>query len=364
VTMATLETSQTAAAPLVAGLSLRTWRLLGLAALLATACVLPFWLTNFHLSQMTLVLIYAIALLGLNILTGFNGQISLGHGAFYAIGGYTTAILLVKFSGVPYWAVVPAAGAICLVAGFLFGLPALRLEGLYLALATFALAVATPQILKFKAWEQWTGGVQGINLDKPGAPFGLSLNADQWLYFFCLFWTVVMFVIGWNLLRGRTGRAMVAIRDHPIAASTMGINTALYKSLTFGVSAMFTGVAGSLGALWAEFVSPDSFDIFLSIRLLIGIVVGGVGSIFGVFFGAAFIEYVPNIANDISTWVQGLILPTLLLRVLVLLSSPQVLYGIALLGCVFLMPTGVAGLVRQLVAALARRLSSRRGGLQ
>jgi branched-chain amino acid transport system permease protein len=357
--MTTLETSQSAAAPLVAGLSLRTWQQLGLAAALAVACILPFWLSNFHLSQMTLVLIYAIALLGLNILTGFNGQISLGHGAFYAIGGYTAAILLVKFSGVPYWAVVPVAGAICLVAGFLFGLPALRLEGLYLALATFALAVSTPQILKFKAWEYWTGGVQGINLDKPDAPFGLPLNNDQWLYFFCLFWTLVMFVIGWNLLRGRTGRALVAIRDHPIAASTMGIDTSLYKSLTFGVSAMFTGVAGSLGALWAEFVSPDSFDLFLSIRLLIGIVVGGVGSIIGTFFGAAFIEFVPNIANDVSNWVQALVLPPLLLRVLVLLASPQVLYGIALFACVLLMPTGVAGLIRQITARLARRFAPR-----
>jgi branched-chain amino acid transport system permease protein len=339
--MATVETSRPAAAPLVAGLSPRTWKMLGIAASLVGACVLPFWITNFHLSQMTLVLVYAIALLGLNMLTGFNGQISLGHGAFYAIGGYTTAILLVKFSGVPYWATVPTAGVICLVAGFLFGLPALRLEGLYLALATFALAVATPQILKFKAWEQWTGGVQGINLDKPDAPIGLPLNTDQWLYFFTLFWTVVMFVVGWNLLRGRTGRAMVAIRDHPIAASTMGINTALYKSLTFGVSAMFTGIAGSLGALWAEFVSPDSFDIFLSIRFLVGIVIGGATSIFGVFFGAAFIEFVPNIAGDYST------------------AAPGALYGIVLIIFVYLMPTGVAGLIRQLTARIARLVAAR-----
>jgi branched-chain amino acid transport system permease protein len=169
----------------------------------------------------------------------------------------------------------------------------------------------------------------------------------------------VMFVIGWNLLRGRTGRALVAIRDHPIAASTMGIDTSLYKSLTFGVSAMFTGVAGSLGALWAEFVSPDSFDLFLSIRLLIGIVVGGVGSIIGTFFGAAFIEFVPNIANDVSNWVQALVLPPLLLRILILLASPQVLYGITLLGCVLVMPTGVAGFIRQIAAWLARRIASR-----
>ena len=133
------------------------------------------------------VLVYAIAMLGLNILTGFNGQISLGHGAFYAIGAYTTAILLDK-TAIPYWATVPIAGAICLGAGFLFGLPALRLEGLYLALATFALAVATPQLLKFNGFDHWTGGVQGIQFDQPDAPSRLPLNSDRWIYFFCLIW--------------------------------------------------------------------------------------------------------------------------------------------------------------------------------
>src|SRR6185437_3179823 len=193
----------------------------------------PFALSSYHLFQATQVLVYAMVLLGLNILTGFNGQISLGHGAFYAIGAYTAAVLLDK-TGVPYWATIPLAGAVCLVAGFLFGRPALRLEGHYLALATFALAVATPQLLKYKHLEEWTGGVQGIVITKPDAPFGLPINEDQWLYFFSLAVTIVMFVFAWNLLRGRVGRAIVAIRDNPIAAETMGINTALYKSLTFG----------------------------------------------------------------------------------------------------------------------------------
>jgi branched-chain amino acid transport system permease protein len=358
--MATLETSRPAAVPLFAGLSIRTWQLLSLAVLLVIAASLPFWLSNFTLSQMTLVLVYSIALLGLNILTGFNGQISLGHGAFFAIGGYTTAILMAKVTGVPYWTTVPIAGAICLGVGFLVGWPALRLEGLYLALATFALAVATPQILKYKAWDDWTGGVQGINLEKPAAPFGLPLNKDQWLYFFCLAWTIAAFVVGWNLLRGRTGRALVAIRDHPIAAATMGINNARYKTLTFGVSAMFTGVAGSLGALWTEFVSPDSFDVLLSIRFLIGMVVGGVTSLPGVVFGAWFIIQVPNYANDLSNWVQTLSLAGVLMRLLVLLSSPQVLYGIALIVCVAVLPGGFGGLFRRLLAIIGQSAVTRR----
>jgi branched-chain amino acid transport system permease protein len=270
------------------------------AVLLAAACALPFAISNYRVFQFTMVIIYAIALLGLNILTGFNGQISLGHGAFYAIGAYVAAVLMDKYN-VPYWACVPLAGAVCLVAGFLFGLPALRLEGIYLALATFALGVALPQLLKYKHFEAWTGGVQGIVLAKPDPPIasvlGLPLNPDRWLYFFALVVAIIMFVLGWNLLRGRVGRALIAIRDQPIAASTMGINSALYKSLAFGVSAMYTGVAGALGAIAVAFVAPDSFTIFLSITLVVGIVVGGLASISGALYGAVFVQFVPNIAD-------------------------------------------------------------------
>ena len=244
--------------PLAAAASARRLRLIGLAVIIVAACVLPFVVSNYRTFQFTLVLVYAIALLGLNILTGYNGQISLGHGAFYAIGAYVAAIMMDRM-GMPYWATVPVAGGLCLVVGFLFGLPALRLEGHYLALATFALGVTMPQLLKNKYVEHWTGGVQGIVIVKPDAPFGLKLSPDQWLYLFTLAITVVMFVIGWNLIRGRVGRALVAIRDQPIAASAMGIDTALYKSLAFGVSAMYTGVAGALGAIAIQFVAPDSF---------------------------------------------------------------------------------------------------------
>src|SRR5487761_2067544 len=261
-----------------------------------------------------MVIVYATVLLGLNILAGFNGQISLGHGAFFAIGAYTTAILLDQ-TGIPYWATVPIAGAICLVAGFLFGLPALRLEGLYLALATFALAVATPQLLKYRRVEAWTGGVQGITFPKPDPPPHLPLDSDQWLHFFCL-------------LRARTGRAIVALRDHPMAAAAMGIDTAFYKTATYGVSAMFTGVAGALGALVTQFVAPDSFPIFLSLSFLVGIVVGGIASIPGAEFGAIFIEFVPNVADAISD------------------AAPWAIYGVLLIGFMYVMPQGVAGLLR------------------
>jgi branched-chain amino acid transport system permease protein len=311
-------------------------KLLGIALLLVAACVLPFLIGNYRVFQFTLVLAYAIALLGLNMLTGFNGQISLGHGAFYAIGAYTAAILMDK-AGLPYWATIPVAGAVCFVAGFLFGLPALRLEGLYLALATFALGIAMPQILKHEALAHWTGGSQGIVIVKPDPPAWSGLSQDQWLYFFTLAWVVVLFVLGWNLLRGRIGRAMIAIRDQPIAARAMGVNTSLVKSLTFGVSALYTGIAGALGAIAVQFVAPDSFTIFLSLSLLIGVVVGGLASISGAFYGAVFIQFIPNIADAVSK------------------AAPWALYGVVLIAFMYVMPTGVAGFVRTIRARIARR---------
>jgi branched-chain amino acid transport system permease protein len=294
----------------------------GLLALVVVATLLPFFLTNFRLFQFAQVYIYAMALLGLNMLTGYNGQISLGHGAFYAVGAYTTAIMIDRW-GVPYGWTIPVAGLLCLVVGFLFGIPALRLEGLYLALATFALALAVPQILKY--FEHWTGGSQGIVLSKPDPPAWLRLNPDQWLYFLTLGTLIVLLVLASNLLRGRTGRAIVAIRDNPIAAQAMGINTALYKSLTFGVSAAYTGVAGALSALVVAFVAPDAFNIFLSITFLVGIVIGGLASVSGAVFGAFFIQFVPNWAQDISK------------------AAPWAIWGVSLILFMYVMPRGIVG---------------------
>jgi branched-chain amino acid transport system permease protein len=310
-------------------------RLIVFAVLLALVCALPFFVSNYRTFQFTLVLVNAIALLGLNMLTGYNGQISLGHGAFYAIGAYCAAILMDKL-GWPYWATLPVAGAVCLGVGFLFGLPALRLEALYLALATFALGVSLPQLLKYHHLEKITGGVQGIVIAKPDAPFGLPLNQDQWLYFFTLAVAALMFLLAWNLLRGRIGRAMIAIRDQHIAAEAMGIHSAMVKSLTFGVSAMFTGVAGALGAIAIQFVAPDSFGIFLSLVFLVGIVIGGLASIQGAIWGALFIQFVPNIADEVSK------------------AAPWAIFGIFLIAFVYLMPMGIAGALRLGMARLAR----------
>ena len=321
---------------MIAGMPMTTWRLIALGAGLVVLAVIPFVMKNFYIFQITLAIIYAIAILGLNLLTGFNGQFSLGHSAFYAIGAYTAAIMMENL-GIGYAWTLPVAAIVCFVFGFLFGLPALRLEGIYLALATFALAIAIPQVLKSSVVEHWTGGVQGIVIIKPDAPFGLPLNSDQWLYLFTIIVAVVMYVCADNLVNSRTGRALIAIRDHPIAASAMGINVSLYKSLTFGVSALYTGVAGALGAIAISFVAPDSFTFSLAVALFVGLVVGGTGSIPGTFFGGLFVLFVPNIAEQFSKGLAGAV------------------YGIILLLVIYLMPTGAAGLVRLVTGKLVKQ---------
>jgi branched-chain amino acid transport system permease protein len=192
-------------------------------------------------------------------------------------------------------------------------------------------------LLKLSLIEHWTGGVQGIVILKPVAPFGLSINPDRWLYFFTVAVAAIMYAGAVNLVRSRTGRALIAIRDHPIAASTMGINVSLYKSLAFGVSALYTGVAGALGAITAGFVGPDSFTFVLSIVLFVGLVVGGVGSIPGTLFGGFFVLFVPNLADSLSKGLAGAV------------------YGAILLLLIFLMPTGAAGFARW----VARRVSGK-----
>lgn len=313
---------------------MRTSWLITLAVLLL-ALVPVLWFSDYRLFQLTMVVVYAIAILGLSLLTGFNGQISLGHGAFYAIGAYTTAILMASWN-VPYWATLPVSALVCAGFGFLVGLPALRLGGLHLALTTFALAVATPQILKHKLVEHWTGGVQGLVIDKPEAPFDLPLSSDQWLYLFSLAIGVLLYAIAVNLVRGRIGRAMMAVRDQPTAAEAMGIDLAMLKTRTFAVSALYTGVAGSLGAISIAFVAPDSFTVFLSITLFVGLVAGGAASIGGTIMGAFFIQFIPNLADNVSK------------------AAPGAVYGVILIAMLFLMPQGAGGFLHSIWRRVAR----------
>jgi len=303
----------------------------GLALLLA-----PLWLLeSFQLFQLTMAVIMGLAVLGLNIVTGYNGQISLGHGAFFAVGAYATAIpmSLLDWS---FWATLPISAVVCGAVGWGVGFPALRLGGLYLALTTFSLAVAVPQILKHKSVDAWTGGVQGLFLLKPEAPAWLPLSPDQYMYVVALIVAGACYLLVWNLLRGRMGRALMAVRDNPTAAEAMGMDLATLKTRAFAVSAVITGMAGSLAAAVVEFVAPDSFTFMVSITLFVGMVVGGVASIMGSVFGGLFVLFVPNIAEAISR------------------SAPGIIYGIILIAFLFVLPDGVAGLVRRITARLRR----------
>lgn len=309
--------------------------ILGAVVLLAPAFVF----SGYHLFQLTTLACYAVAVLGLGLVTGTTGQISLGHGAFYAIGAYAAAIPMTGFDW-PYWATLPLAAAVCFVLGFAVGLPAVRLSGPYLALVTFALAVAVPQILRARALEAWTGGAQGLVVTGPDAPAGLKLSQDQWLYLFTMAVAVLMFLLARNLLRGRVLRAMLAVRDHPMAAQAAGVDVTRVKATAFAVSAAFTGVAGALGAITVQFVAPDSFPVQLSIALFVGLVVGGAGSLPGAVIGAAFLTFVPNLAEQVSK------------------SAPGLAYGVLLVAVLYLMPSGVVGLA----ATRLRRQAAGKGG--
>jgi branched-chain amino acid transport system permease protein len=286
--------------------------------------VLPFVLSEFRTVQLATVGAYFIAILGLDVLTGHSGQISLGHGAFMAVGGYTTAILMASHGVRDLWT-IPVAAGVAGGIGLLAGVPALRLSGLYLALATFGIAVVLPTILK--KFDHFTGGSTGITLfgrpTQTGHGVGyLGLTNNTWLY--ALTWAIggVLFLLAWWLLDSRFGRSLRAVRDSELAATASGVNRALYKVLAFGVSAAYAGVAGSLFTINVAYVSPDTFPIQLSLYLLVGAVIGFFGSIWGALLGALVIQFLPDIVQGLgvnskqagpTTFFYGAVLVALML---------------------------------------------------
>ena len=319
----------------------RVVRNTGLAAVaLVLLALAPRFVSNYHAYQLAFVGIYVIALLGLNILTGYSGQISIGHGAFMGIGAYTTAILTVHHGMRDLWT-IPLGGLVAGAAGFLFGFPALRLAGVYLAVATFALPIALASLAK--KLEGFTGGGGGIILHLPRAELGLHTSPSRWLYY--LVWSIgaVLFLAAWLFVHGRTGRALRSIHGSETAAAASGVNVAAFKTLAFGVSAFYAGIAGSLLAIAVAYVNPDTFPISLSILLLTGVVVAGLGSLRGVIFGALFIEFVPLHAQSISK------------------QAPSVVYGLVLIGLLLVAPTGAAGVLGSTFRFLRHRFYSRLG---
>ncbi len=321
----------------------------GFVALAVAILVTPAFLSGFREQQAAYVGLFTIALLGLNVLSGYTGQISLGHGAFMAVGGYTTAILMTDH-GVKDLYTIPLAALVAGAAGFLFGIPALRLSGLYLALATFAIAVATPAVIK--KFDHFTGGGSGKNLfGKPELTgslgpvhvLGHPLSFYTWLYYLCWAVALVAYVAVWLLLRGRVGRAFRAVRDSETAAVSAGVSLARYKTLAFGLSAAYAGAAGSLYAIANAYVNPDTFPINLSIFLLAGLVVGGLGSLLGLIAGGVLVEFLPFWAQD--RWSSP--------------GAPSVVYGVVLIALMFLLPSGAAGALRRAADALTSRLYDR-----
>jgi branched-chain amino acid transport system permease protein len=305
----------------------RRWRIALVCAVSLVAVLVPFMFGPYRVGQFTLVLIYAVAALGLNLLVGYNGQISLGHGAFFALGAYTAALLIEK-ADVPYLATLPAAGGLCFAAGYLFGVPALRLRGLYLALVTLGLAIATPQLIK--RFDDLTEGTQGLTVEQPVAPAWTGLADDQFLYLLSLAVAAIMFLAAWNLMRGPIGRSVKAVRDGEIAASTIGVDLAATKTRVFALSAAYAGVGGALYVLALGFVAPEAFTLTLSFAFLAAIVVGGLATISGALLGALFIEFVPVYASDVNDALTG------------------VIYGGVLIAFMWVLPEGAAGLPRRL----------------
>ncbi|WP_327109299.1 branched-chain amino acid ABC transporter permease [Nonomuraea glycinis] len=316
-----------------AGVARWRWAVAGL--LLLAAVYAPFQLVPFHVFQLTMVLVYALALLGLNLLVGHAGQISLGHGAFFAVGAYATAIPLARWD-VPHLVTLPIAAGVAFLLGLALGLPAMRLRGLYLALVTLAIAIFLVPLLK--RFEEVTGGSMGLTLPKPAPPAWTGLAEDQWLYFLALAVALVAFGLAAGLLRSRVGRALHAIRDNEAAAEVMGVRLSYYKTLAFAWSALFAGAAGCVYTWVIGFVSPDSFVVTLSITLLAGIVVGGLGSQAGPLFGALFVMFVPSISQDVNK------------------AAPGVIFGLLIIAVMYVAPTGLAGLAGRAADSLKKTL--------
>jgi branched-chain amino acid transport system permease protein len=300
------------------------------AALLLALLAAPWLFTEYWLAQLTFVLIYSVVGLGLMLLSGFTGLFSLGHAAFLGVGAYTQAALTQH--GMPAPLALLAAGAISAAVGVVVGLPALRVKGIYLAIATLAFGFIVEEV--FARWERVTGGNAGIHIGAPDV-FGVKLDNDVSFYFACLVVTVLATLGVLNLLRSSTGRAFVAIRDSEVSAQSMGIHLARYKTLSFAISAALAGIGGALYAHKLQFISPDQFSILQSIDLVLMIVVGGIGAIHGAFLGAIFLITMPQViglAKDFlpavigqAPGLQGLVYGLVLIAFV--LFEPQGLYG-------------------------------------
>lgn len=307
---------------------------------LIAAVVAPLQLSPFQVFQLTGVIAYAIALIGLNVLTGYSGQISLGHAPFFALGAYTAALLMDDGPTWAYLAALPLGAGLCFVAGYLFGVPALRLKGLYLALVTLGLAIVTPGLIR--RFADLTGGSVGLSVPKPDAPAASGLADDQWVYYVALVLLVSSLVFARNLVTGRVGRALIALRDNETSAKVAGVHLAHYKTLAFAYGAAFAGIGGVIYTWTTGYVVGEAFGLQLSINFLAALVVGGLATTWGPLVGAAFIYFVPNYIGRVND------------------AAPGLVFGVLLIVVVMVAPRGLVGLMTDALKRLAS-LTSKRG---
>ena len=293
----------------------------------AILVVMPLVVPGYLTFQLSGVMAYAVAAIGLNLITGYAGQISLGHNAFFALGAYTAA-LSVTYLNVHYAVSVLISAVVTFVVGYLSGFPAQRLRGLYLALITLVLAVSVSPVIKH--FKSITGGMAGLFIERPQAPAWTGLSRDVWIYYVVLAFTVLCFYLARNFVAGSTGRALTAVRLAPLAASSMGVNVNGYKVLIFGLGSMLGGVGGALFNFSIGFIAPDSFNLLLSVSFLAAIVVGGLGTIWGALVAGLFLQFVPSYASDISEALAGAV------------------YGGILIVCMFFMPRGIVGTIMRM----------------
>src|SRR6478735_10429047 len=264
-------------------------------------CFAPHIVNEYGLSLLIQIGIFGIAALGLNILVGFTGQISIGHAAFFGLGAFTSAYLSTK-TPVPVFFAIPLGGLVTAIVGLVFGLPAARLKGLYLAIATLA---AQYILLDFFSRAEWfTGGSVPASAE-PFSIFGYTLRGDKKYFYVVLAYVVVSYLLVTNMMRTRDGRALVAVRDHYLSAEIMGINLTKYRTLSFGLAAFFAGIAGALYAHYQLVVSQEGFGIERSVLFLAMVIIGGTGSISGTLMGTAFVVLVPETMEWLSHWLKG-----------------------------------------------------------
>jgi branched-chain amino acid transport system permease protein len=312
----------------------RALQVLGAVAALVVIFAIPFVFEQPRVVLFTQAAAFSVAVLGLNIVAGFSGQISLGHSAFMGVGAYTTAILVADHHW-SFFTTVPVAAVICFVVGILVGIPALRLQGLYLAIATTGLAVIFPNLVN--KLDSITGGSSGKRIGRDSrilAPEWTGMDprddAHKWVYFVVVAVALLMFLLARNMVRSRSGRALIALRDNAIGAEVSGIDIARYKVLAFGISAMYAGIAGSLFMFTQTVATATNYSLNRSIELVTGVVIGGLASLSGSVLGGLLVVFLPDWASDFSNGTLA-----------------GAIYGVLLIAIVAIHPSGVADLVRR-----------------